>query len=122
MDLVVPDGQPVRSVCKWHHTIPLPDRVYGPRLMFEVCARATRLALPIFGKPVVTTPAGAEDICAGQAAGSFVRGDPAGFAHCVLWLLRGKRYLDFKERARAFIRKPYDWPGLTVSKVGTRRS
>ena len=51
----------------------------------------------------MTTSVGAEDVCAAEAAGLFVRGDPAGFANCVLWLLRGKRYLDFKKRARALL-------------------
>jgi len=48
LDLVVPDGQPVRWALKWLHNIHLPDRVYGPRLMLQVCAHATRLGLPIF--------------------------------------------------------------------------
>ena len=37
LDLVVPDGQPVRWGLRLLHGVALPDRVYGPRLTFEVC-------------------------------------------------------------------------------------
>jgi glycosyltransferase involved in cell wall biosynthesis len=61
------------------------------------------------GKPVVTTSVGAEGISASEADGLFVRDDPADFAECVLWLLGGKRHLQFRGAARAFIKKDYDW-------------
>jgi N-acetylglucosaminyldiphosphoundecaprenol N-acetyl-beta-D-mannosaminyltransferase len=48
LDMVVPDGQPVRWALRWLHEIPLPDRVYGPRLMLAICGEAARLGLPIF--------------------------------------------------------------------------
>ncbi len=48
LDMVVPDGQPVRWALRWLHKIPLPDRVYGPRLMLAICGEAARLGLPIF--------------------------------------------------------------------------
>jgi N-acetylglucosaminyldiphosphoundecaprenol N-acetyl-beta-D-mannosaminyltransferase len=48
LDMVVPDGQPVRWALKWLHKIHLPDRVYGPRLMVAICRDAARLDLPIF--------------------------------------------------------------------------
>jgi len=48
LELVVPDGQPVRWALKLLHKAGLPDRVYGPRLMLEVCAAAEREGLPIF--------------------------------------------------------------------------
>lgn len=48
LELVVPDGQPVRwSLNLLHHTS-LPDRVYGPTLMLKVCERAASEGLPIF--------------------------------------------------------------------------
>jgi len=48
LDLVVPDGQPVRwALNKLHHTT-LTDRVYGPTLMLKTCERAAKDGLPIF--------------------------------------------------------------------------
>ncbi len=51
LDLVVPDGQPVRWALNWLHRTGLQDRVYGPKLMLEVCraAAATRLPIYLFG-------------------------------------------------------------------------
>lgn len=48
LDLVVPDGQPVRWALNWLHRVKLPERVYGPELMLRVCARAAEEKLPIF--------------------------------------------------------------------------
>jgi N-acetylglucosaminyldiphosphoundecaprenol N-acetyl-beta-D-mannosaminyltransferase len=48
LDLVVPDGQPVRWALNLLHKVGLPDRVYGPRLMLEVCKIAEKENLPIF--------------------------------------------------------------------------
>jgi N-acetylglucosaminyldiphosphoundecaprenol N-acetyl-beta-D-mannosaminyltransferase len=48
LDLVVPDGQPVRWALNWLHRARLTDRVYGPHLMLKVCARAAAERLPIF--------------------------------------------------------------------------
>lgn len=48
LDLVVPDGQPVRwAVNRLHHT-GVVDRVYGPTLMLKTCAAAAKAGLPIF--------------------------------------------------------------------------
>ena len=47
-DLLVPDGQPVRWALRLLHGVPLPDRVYGPRLMLKTCARAATEKLPVF--------------------------------------------------------------------------
>ncbi|HEY2826905.1 MAG TPA: WecB/TagA/CpsF family glycosyltransferase [Pirellulales bacterium] len=47
-DLVVPDGQPVRWALRLLHGESLPDRVYGPMLMQQVCRRAASEGLPIF--------------------------------------------------------------------------
>jgi exopolysaccharide biosynthesis WecB/TagA/CpsF family protein len=48
LDLVVPDGQPVRWALNRLHSARLRERVYGPRLMFEVCRGAAEAGLPIF--------------------------------------------------------------------------
>jgi exopolysaccharide biosynthesis WecB/TagA/CpsF family protein len=48
LDLVVPDGQPVRWALNRLHGAGLRERVYGPRLTFEVCRGAAEAGLPIF--------------------------------------------------------------------------
>lgn len=48
LDLVVPDGQPVRWALNFIHKAQLRDRVYGPQMMFEVIRRAADEGLPIF--------------------------------------------------------------------------
>lgn len=48
LDVVVPDGQPVRWALNFLHGADLPDRVYGPTLMLRLCAEAARLGLPIY--------------------------------------------------------------------------
>jgi N-acetylglucosaminyldiphosphoundecaprenol N-acetyl-beta-D-mannosaminyltransferase len=48
MDLVTPDGQPVRWALAWLYRTRLPDRVYGPTLMLRICERASQERLPIF--------------------------------------------------------------------------
>jgi exopolysaccharide biosynthesis WecB/TagA/CpsF family protein len=48
LDLVVPDGQPVRWALNALHCAGLSDRVYGPNLMLHVCAAAADQHLPIF--------------------------------------------------------------------------
>lgn len=48
LDLVTPDGQPVRWALNRLHGAALPDRVYGPKLMLEVCEAAARAGLPIY--------------------------------------------------------------------------
>ncbi len=48
LDLVCPDGQPVRWALRLLHGASLPDRVYGPNLTLAVCARAADEGLPIF--------------------------------------------------------------------------
>jgi len=40
LDMVVPDGQPVRWALNILHGARLQDRVYGPTLMLKVCERA----------------------------------------------------------------------------------
>jgi N-acetylglucosaminyldiphosphoundecaprenol N-acetyl-beta-D-mannosaminyltransferase len=48
LDLVVPDGQPVRWALNRIHGARLRERVYGPQLTWEVCRRAAAEGLPIF--------------------------------------------------------------------------
>jgi N-acetylglucosaminyldiphosphoundecaprenol N-acetyl-beta-D-mannosaminyltransferase len=48
LDVVVPDGQPVRWALNWLHGTRLRDRVAGPRLMLEVCRAAAASDLPIY--------------------------------------------------------------------------
>jgi exopolysaccharide biosynthesis WecB/TagA/CpsF family protein len=48
LDLVCPDGQPVRWALNLLYNTGLPDRVCGPVLMLEVCRRAAQEGLPIY--------------------------------------------------------------------------
>ena len=48
LDLVVPDGQPVRWALRLLHGLRLPDRVYGPMLMQKVCEAAASHGLSVF--------------------------------------------------------------------------
>lgn len=48
MDLVLPDGQPVRWAVKLLYRVGLPDRVYGPTLMLKLCEEAAEAGLPIY--------------------------------------------------------------------------
>lgn len=48
LDLVVPDGQPVRWSLRLLHGENLASRVYGPSLMLRLCQQANRKKLPIF--------------------------------------------------------------------------
>jgi exopolysaccharide biosynthesis WecB/TagA/CpsF family protein len=48
LDMVVPDGQPVRWAMKWLYGIVLPERVYGPELTLRVCEQAAAEGLGIY--------------------------------------------------------------------------
>jgi N-acetylglucosaminyldiphosphoundecaprenol N-acetyl-beta-D-mannosaminyltransferase len=48
LDLVVPDGQPVRWAMKWLHGVRLPERVYGPELTLRVCERAAAEGVGVY--------------------------------------------------------------------------
>jgi N-acetylglucosaminyldiphosphoundecaprenol N-acetyl-beta-D-mannosaminyltransferase len=48
LDLLVPDGQPVRWMLNWVHRMKLPDRVYGPNLTLKVCERAAEERVPLY--------------------------------------------------------------------------
>ncbi|MEM7358556.1 MAG: WecB/TagA/CpsF family glycosyltransferase [Pseudomonadota bacterium] len=47
-DLIVPDGQPVRWAMNYFHDVGLEDRVYGPKLLAEVLAKADVHKLRVF--------------------------------------------------------------------------
>jgi exopolysaccharide biosynthesis WecB/TagA/CpsF family protein len=48
LDMVVPDGQPVRWALNILYGAAMPDRVYGPTLTLKVCERAAKEGLPIY--------------------------------------------------------------------------
>jgi exopolysaccharide biosynthesis WecB/TagA/CpsF family protein len=48
LDLVVPDGQPVRWALSWLHNKALPDRVYGPNLTLRVAQAFAEEGLSIY--------------------------------------------------------------------------
>lgn len=48
LELIVPDGQPVRWALNLMHRTKLKDRVYGPNLMLETCRAAAEKGIPIF--------------------------------------------------------------------------
>ena len=48
LDLVCPDGQPVRWALNWLHGAGLRDRVYGPDLTLRLCEEAARESLTIY--------------------------------------------------------------------------
>lgn len=45
LDMVTPDGQPVRWALRWLHGVNLQDRVYGPELTLRLLAEAARQGL-----------------------------------------------------------------------------
>ena len=48
LELIVPDGQPVRWALNRLYGTNLKDRVYGPNLMLETCKAAAEKGVPIF--------------------------------------------------------------------------
>lgn len=48
LDLVVPDGMPVKWCINLLHKAALSDRVYGPNLMLKVCEAAAKEGLPLY--------------------------------------------------------------------------
>jgi N-acetylglucosaminyldiphosphoundecaprenol N-acetyl-beta-D-mannosaminyltransferase len=48
IDMIVPDGMPVRWGLNLLHRCGLPDRVYGPTLMLKICEAAADAALPVY--------------------------------------------------------------------------
>lgn len=48
LDVVCPDGQPVRWALRLLYGEKLPDRVYGPNLTLRVCQQCAERGLPVF--------------------------------------------------------------------------
>jgi N-acetylglucosaminyldiphosphoundecaprenol N-acetyl-beta-D-mannosaminyltransferase len=48
IDLIVPDGQPVRWAMNWFYKTQLNDRVYGPTLALHVLQAAAEKNIPVF--------------------------------------------------------------------------
>jgi exopolysaccharide biosynthesis WecB/TagA/CpsF family protein len=48
LDVVAPDGQPVRWALNLLHRTALEERVYGPTLMLRLCEAAAREGLPVY--------------------------------------------------------------------------
>lgn len=48
LDLITPDGQPVRWAMNALYRTNLSDRVYGPILMMKLCERAAREGIPVY--------------------------------------------------------------------------
>lgn len=48
LDMVLPDGQPVRWALNILHGAKLSDRVYGPNLTLSVCEQAAARTLPVY--------------------------------------------------------------------------
>lgn len=48
LDLITPDGQPVRWALNWMYKTGLTDRVYGPTLTLHLCQQAAAENLPIY--------------------------------------------------------------------------
>jgi len=48
IDILLPDGQPVRWALNWLYGADLLDRVYGPELTLRVCGEAERRGLPVY--------------------------------------------------------------------------
>jgi N-acetylglucosaminyldiphosphoundecaprenol N-acetyl-beta-D-mannosaminyltransferase len=48
LELVTPDGQPVRWGLNWLYHARLSDRVYGPKLMLAVCELAVERGYPVY--------------------------------------------------------------------------
>ena len=48
LDLVAPDGQPVRWALRWCYGLRLPDRVYGPTLTLKVAEAAAAQGVPVY--------------------------------------------------------------------------
>lgn len=48
LNMVVPDGQPVRWALNWLYDTSLNDRVYGPKLTYLVCQAAAQQRCPVY--------------------------------------------------------------------------
>ncbi len=81
LDLVVPDGQPVRWALRWLHGVRLPDRVYGPELTLRVAAAFAERELPLYlyGSTAPVLAALAERLQAGSPRLRIAGREPSKF-------------------------------------------
>ena len=65
IDLVLPDGQPVRWALNLLHNTGLPDRVCGPVAMLEICERAAEegLSIYLYGSKTSVLDALSKNLC-----------------------------------------------------------
>jgi N-acetylglucosaminyldiphosphoundecaprenol N-acetyl-beta-D-mannosaminyltransferase len=65
IDLVLPDGQPVRWALNLLHNTELPDRVCGPNAMLEICDRAAKegLSIYLYGSKTSVLEALSQNLC-----------------------------------------------------------
>ncbi len=65
IDLVLPDGQPVRWALNWLYNTGLPDRVCGPVAMLEICERAAEegLSIYLYGSKASVLDALSQNLC-----------------------------------------------------------
>ncbi len=65
IDLVLPDGQPVRWALNWLYNTELPDRVCGPVAMLEICERAAEegLSIYLYGSKTSVLDALSKNLC-----------------------------------------------------------
>lgn len=83
LDLVVPDGQPVRWAMNLLYRTRLPDRVYGPTLMLKLCERAARegMAIYLYGSRSDTLAALAQNLRARFPGLNIVGMQASAFRH-----------------------------------------
>lgn len=65
IDLVLPDGQPVRWALNWLYNTGLPDRVCGPVAMLQICERAAEegLSIYLYGSTNLVLDALSKNLC-----------------------------------------------------------
>lgn len=65
IDLVLPDGQPVRWALNLLYNTELPDRVCGPNAMLEICERAAEegLSIYLYGSQASVLQALSQNLC-----------------------------------------------------------
>ena len=65
IDLVLPDGQPVRWALNLLYNTELPDRVCGPKAMLEICERAAQegLSIYLYGSKTSVLEALSQNLC-----------------------------------------------------------
>jgi exopolysaccharide biosynthesis WecB/TagA/CpsF family protein len=81
LDLVAPDGQPVRWALNLLHKTQLPDRVYGPTLTLRVCERAAAegLSVYLYGSRIEVLDALKKNLCQKFPKLSIVGSQPSRF-------------------------------------------